>query len=326
VRRRDFLAGFSSAAIAGQFPAVAQQSTMPLVGFLNSASAEAYAPRVRAFQQGLAETGFTEGRNVAVLYRWANERNEQVPALAADLVRRNVSAIAAGGTRSALAAKEATGSTPVIFHTVTDPVAAGLVTSLSRPTANLTGITSLGVEVGPKRLELMRELMPQNTAIALLINPTFPGSDGIADRLHSAAQILGLRLHVLKAAEESDFDAVFASATNLKPVALVVSTDPLFTGRSSQLAAMALRFGIPTIYQYREFAAAGGLLSYGESFTESYRLLGLYTGRILKGEKVADLPVQQSAKVELILNLKTAKALGLTVPPTLLARADEVIE
>ena len=326
MRRRAFITGLSCAAVAAPFHAVAQQSTMPLIGFLNSASAEAYAPRVRAFQQGLAETGFAEGRNVSVLYRWANDRNEQVPALAADLVRRNVSAIAAGGTRSALAAKEASASTPVIFHTVTDPVAAGLVTSLSRPTANLTGITSLGVEVGPKRLELMRELMPQNTAIAVLINPTFPGSDGIANNLHSAAQVLGLRLHVLKAISELDFDAVFASASKLKPVALVVSTDPLFTGRSSQLAAMALRFGVPTIYQYREFAAAGGLLSYGESFTESYRLLGVYTGRILNGEKVADLPVQQSAKVELILNLKTAKALGLSVPLALFGRADEVIE
>jgi len=326
MNRRAFIVGLGGAAVTWPFRAMAQQSSMPLVGFLNSASADTYAPRVRAFQKGLAETGFTDGRNVSVLYRWANDRNEQVPALAADLVRRNVSAIAAGGTRSALAAKEASGSTPVIFHTVTDPVAAGLVTSLSRPTANLTGITSLGVEVGPKRLELMRELMPQNTAIALLINPTFPGSDGIADRLHSAAQVLGLRLHVLKAASESDFDAAFASATSLKPVALVIGTDPLFTGRSAQLAALALRSGVPAIYQYREFAAAGGLLSYGESFTESYRLLGVYTGRILNGEKVADLPVQQSAKVELILNLKTAKALGLDVPLSLLGRADEVIE
>jgi putative tryptophan/tyrosine transport system substrate-binding protein len=325
MRRREFVSLIGAAA-AWPIAARAQQAALPLVGFLNSSSPEAYRPRVRAFQQGLAETGFTEGRNLSILYRWANEQNEKLPALAADLVRRNVSAIAAGGTRSAVSAKEASSTIPVIFHTVTDPVAAGLVMSLSRPTANLTGITSLGVEIGPKRLELMRELMPQSTAIALLINPTFPGSNGIANRLHSAAQGLGLRLHVLKAASELDFDAVFVSATKLKPIGLVMSTDPLFTGRSSQLAAMALRFGIPAIYQYREFAAAGGLLSYGESFTDSYRLLGIYTGRILNGEKVADLPVQQSAKVELILNLKTAKALGLNVPLALLGRADEVIE
>jgi putative ABC transport system substrate-binding protein len=325
MKRREFIGLVGGAVAAGSVGARAQQA-MPVIGFLNSSSADAYAPRVRAFQNGLRETGYSEGNNVSILYRWANDRSEQVPSLAAELVRSNVSAIAAGGTRSALAAKEASTTTPVVFHTVTDPVAAGLVTSLSRPTGNLTGITSLGVEVGPKRVELMHELMPQSTTVALLINPTFPGSDGIVDQFQSAARVLSLRLHVLKASSKSDFNAVFASAASLKPVALVISTDPLFTGRTSQLATMALQFGVPAIYQYREFAAAGGLLSYGESFTESYRLLGIYTGRILNGERVADLPVQQSAKVELIVNLRTAKALGITVPLTLLGRADEVIE
>jgi ABC-type uncharacterized transport system substrate-binding protein len=234
--------------------------------------------------------------------------------------------IAAGGTRSAMAAKEATNIIPVVFHTVTDPTAFGLVTSLSRPTGNLTGITSLGVEVGPKRLELLREIMPAAKTVALLINPSFPDSDAIAKRLDAAAQALGLRLQVFKATAEADFARVFTALKDMRPVTLVISTDPLFTSRGVQLAALSLQNGIPAIYQYREFATAGGLLSYGESFTESYRLLGVYAGRLLKGEKVADLPVQQSAKVELILNLRTAKALGIDVPLSLLGRADEVIE
>jgi putative tryptophan/tyrosine transport system substrate-binding protein len=328
MRRREFIAGLGGAAASSAWPqaARAQPASFPTIGFLNSSSAAQYAPRVRAFQQGLAGVGYFEGRNVFVEYHWANDSNDRIPSLTSELVRRNVAVIAAGGTRTAIAAKDATTTIPVVFHTVTDPIAAGLVSSLSRPTGNLTGITSLGVEVGPKRVELLGELIPSTKVVALLINPSFPDSEGIARRLDAAAQALGLRMQILKATTEVDIVQAFAAMKDLRPVSLVISTDPLFTGRSAQLAALSLQNGIPAVYQYREFAVAGGLLSYGESFTESYRLLGVYAGRLLNGEKVANLPVQQSAKVELILNLKTAKTLGINVPLSLLGRADEVIE
>ena len=263
----------------------------------------------------------------AIEFRWAEGQYDRLPALAADLVRRQVAVLAATTTPGALAAKAATTTIPIVFATDGDPVRLGLAASLSRPGGNVTGVSNLNVEVGPKRLQLAHELNPAATVIALLVNPTNPLAEAVARDLQATARTLGVQLHVLHASSERDFDAVFTAAVQLRAAALVIgSADPLFGSRAAQLGALALRHGVPAIYQFREFAAAGGLVSYGGRFTDSYRQVGVYTGRILKGEKPADLPVQQSTKVELILNLKTAKALGLDVPQALLARADEVIE
>jgi putative tryptophan/tyrosine transport system substrate-binding protein len=283
---------------------------------------------LRAFHQGLGETGYVEGRNVTIEYRWAEGHNDRLPALVADLARLEVAVIAAtGGTAVALAAKAATTTIPIVFNIAADPVALGLVASLSRPGGNLTGVTSLSVQVAPKRLELLHELLPAVTVVALLINPTNPILAEIQSRdLQAAAGPLGLQLHVLHASTERDFDAVFATLAQLRAGALVIGTDLFFNTRSEQLAALTVRHAVPAIFQYREFAAAGGLMSYGNAIADPYRLVGVYTGRILKGEKPADLPVQRATKVELIINLKTAKALGLAVPLPLLGRADEVIE
>jgi putative ABC transport system substrate-binding protein len=325
MRRRAFISLLGGAA-TWPLAARAQQPAMPVVGFLHPGSPETAASDVALFRKGLGETGYVEARNVAIEYRWAQGRLHQLPALAADLVGRRMAVIAAISTPSALAAKAATSTIPIIFTTAADPVEAGLVTSLNRPSDNLSGVTTLNLELGPKRLELLRDLIPTATIIALLVNPTNLTAETQSRDLQAAARNLGLQLHVLHASTERDFDTVFATLVQLRASALIIGTDVLFINRSEQLAALTVRHAVPTITDYREFAAAGGLMSYGGSITDLYRTVGAYIGRILKGEKPADLPVQQFTKVELVINLKTAKALGLTIPLPLLGRADEVIE
>jgi ABC-type uncharacterized transport system substrate-binding protein len=326
MRRRQFITLLGGAA-AWPIAARAQQPAMPVIGFLGSASAGPYARMMAAFRQGLNETGYVEGRNVAIEYRWAEGQNDRLPALAADLVRRQVTVIATTGTPETLAAKAATATIPIVFQVGIEPVQVGLVASLSRPGGNLTGVTNLNVEVGPKRLELLKELVPTATLMALLVNPTSPNlTESTTKDALAAARTLGVQLHVLHASTERDIDDAFAALVQLRAGALVIGSDVFFNSRREQLAALALRHAVPAIFQYREFAVAGGLMSYGANFTESYRQVGVYTGRVLKGEKPSDLPVHQSTKVELIINLKTAKALGITFPLTVLGRADEVIE
>ena len=328
IRRREFITLLGGAAAAWPVVARAQQPAMPVVGSLISYSLDQSGLRLlSAFRDGLKEAGYEDGRNVAIEYRSAEGHYDRLPALARDLVSRRSTVIAAvGGSPAALAAKVATMSIPIVFQVGVDPVEAGLVESLSRPGGNLTGIANLAVEVGPKRLELLQQLVPTAIVIAVLINPTRSNVDTETRELQAAANQLRIKLHMLHASAAADFDTVFTHLVELHAGGLVISGDPFFNSRSEQLAALAIRHGVPAVYQFHEFAAAGGLVSYGSSITNTHRLAGIYTGRILKGEKPADLPVQQSTKVELIINLKTAKALGLEVPPTLLARADEVIE
>jgi len=327
IGRRKFLATLGGAAVAWPLAARAQQPAMPVIGFLNGASQEGYAPSVAAFRQGLNEAGYVEGQNVTIEYRWAEGQYDRLPSLAAELIQQKVSVIAATSTPAALAAKAATSTVPIVFTTGGDPIKLGLVASMRRPGGNVTGATQLTVEVGPKRLELARELFPGATTFALLVNPANPVAATVSKDLQAVADTLAVRLHVLHASTEADFEAVFATAAQLRAAALVISTaDPLFNSHAAQLGALALRHSVPAIYQLREFATAGGLMSYGGYTTDTYRLGGVYTGRILKGEKPADLPVVQSTKVELIVNLKTARALGITVPLPLSGRADEVIE
>jgi len=328
IGRRQFISALGGAAVTWPLTAGAQQPAMPVIGFLGSASPDEYAMRLRAFREGLKEAEYVEGQNVAIEYRWAEGQNSRLSTLAAELVHRQVTEIvAAGGTPSAMAAKAATATVPIVFAVAVDPVNVGLVASLNRPGGNMTGVTNLNVEIGPKRLELLRELLPKATIIAVLVNPTSPSlTEPFLQPMQAAASALGLKLRILNASTESDFDTVFATLVQPRADALVIGPDTFFDTRSEQLAALSLRHAVPTIFQYRAFVAAGGLISYGTDETEYYRLVGGYAGRILKGEKPADLPVVQSTKVELILNLKTAKALGLAVPLPLLGRADEVIE
>ena len=326
MRRREFITLLGGASAAWPLPARAQQRAMPLVAFLNSGSPDGYAPMVAAFRQGLKETGYVEGQNVAVEYRWAEGQYDRVPAMALELIVGRQVAVIVANFPGVMAIKAAITTIPIVFTTASDPVQVGLVASLARPGGNVTGATQLHVEVMPKRLELAHELVPTATTIAFLANPTHPHTEPLLKDLQAAARILGVQLHVLHASTERDFDTVFATLAQLRAGALVIGNDTFFTSRIELLAALALRHAVPAIYQDRPFAAAGGLMSYGGSNTELYRLAGVYTGRILKGEKPADLPVQQATRVELIINMKTAKALGLTFPLTLLGRADEVIE
>jgi putative ABC transport system substrate-binding protein len=297
---------------------------MPVVGFLHNSSLERRRSYVLAFQQGLREIEYVEGQNVIVEYRWAEDHPDRVPALAADLVRRNVSVIVATGPAAAIA-QASTSTIPIVFGTASDPVQAGLVASLSRPGGNVTGFASMGAELEPKRLELLHELVPTAGTLAVLFEPIEANAERLIG-LQKAARALGLQLHVQNASTEAEIETAFAMLGQERPRALLVSASSLFSNFGERIAALSVRQRIPAIYQYREFAAAGGLMSYGGSLTDVYRLAGVYAGRILKGEKPTDLPVQQSTKVELIINLKTAKALGLTIPPGLLVRADEVIE
>jgi putative ABC transport system substrate-binding protein len=327
MQRREFITLLGGAAVTWPLAARAQQPAMPVVGFLNGASPNLYAIRLHAFRQGLKEAGYVEGQNVAIEYRWADGRYDLLPALAADLVRRQVTAIVSGGSAASVAAKAATATIPIVFSVGDDPVKIGLVTSLNRPSGNLTGVSNLSAELLPKRLELLHELLPKATIIALLINPASPSiAEPFTRAMKAAASTLGLQLRILEASNEQDFDRVFSAMVQMRADALVIMPDVFFTTRSEEFAALTLRYAVPAIYEYRPFVAAGGLISYGGDQTENYRLLGIYTGKVLKGEKPANLPVVQSTKVELILNLKTAKALGITVPLPLIGRADEVIE
>jgi putative ABC transport system substrate-binding protein len=324
VRRREFMLLLAGAMIAGR-RLRAQQKAVPVVGFLHFASSGPFAPFVGAFQKGLGETGYVEGQNLAIEYRWAEGHYDRLPSLAADLVARNVDVIVAAGPPSARAAKSATSAIPIVFSSG-DPVGEGLVASLARPGGNLTGVSILTVELMAKRLELLSELVPRVGVIALLVNPNNPNTEPMMRDVQEAARAKRIQLPVLKAGSESEIDAAFASLVQLQAGGLVVGTDPFFNSRREQLVALAARHAVPAIYEWREFAAAGGLISYGPSLTSIYRQDGIYVGKILKGAKPADLPVEQPTRFELVINLKTAKALGLTIPPSILARADEVIE
>jgi putative tryptophan/tyrosine transport system substrate-binding protein len=316
------LGGMMTAPLAGH----AQEKAMPVIGFLSGVSPGPHASFVAAFHQGLGEAGYFEGQNVAIEYRWAEGSFDRLPELAADLVGRKVDLIAAISGLSARAAKDATSTIPIVFAVGTDPVGDGLVTSLARPGGNLTGVSFLVVELNLKRFQLLSDLVPQAGVIALLVNPNSPSAEPIIRDLREAARAKQVQLSILKAGTEGEIDAAFATLAQLHAGALLVGNNPFFTSRREQLVALASRHAVPAIYEWREFAASGGLISYGPSLTAAYRQLGNYAGKILKGAKPADLPVQQPTKFELVINLKTAKALGLTVPQSLLARADEVIE
>jgi ABC-type uncharacterized transport system substrate-binding protein len=327
MKRREFITLLGGAAV-WPLAARAQQSVMPVIGYIGTGSRESDAFRLPSFHQGLSESGYVEGRNVAIEYRWAEGHNDRLPALASDLVRRQVAVIAVpASTPGALAAKAATGTIPIVFYIGLDPVELGLVASLHRPGGNITGVTGWNVAVGPKRLELLHEVVPTATILALLVNPSSPDlAEGDAREQQAAAKTLGLQLRILHASTDRDLDQVFTTLLELRAGGLVIGTDSFFNTRKEQLAALSLRHRVPSIHQYREYAEAGGLMGYGTETSDLSRQVGVYTGRILKGEKPADMPVQQATRVELSVNLKTAKMLGLAIPPPLLARAEHVIE
>jgi putative ABC transport system substrate-binding protein len=327
MRRRTFVALLGGVVAAWPFAARAQQKAMPVIGVLSTGSPGVSSGLFMAFRQGLSEAGYVEGQNLAIEYRWAEGNYDRLPALAADLVGRKVDLIMASSPPSALAAKSATSTIPIVFRGGADPVGGGLVASLARPGGNLTGVSFVPNELTAKRLELLSELVPQAGVIALLVNPTSgANTERVIRDVQEAARTKGLQLHVLKASSESEIDAALASLVQLHVDALVVGADPFLSGRREQLVALASRHAVPAIYAWREFADSGGLISYGASLTAAFHLVGAYAGKVLKGTKPSDLPVEQPTKYELVINLKTAKALGLTVPPSLLARADEVIE
>ena len=327
MRRREFISLLGSAAATWPFAVLAQQAAMPVIGYLSAATPNEGEPNAAAFRRGLQEAGYVEGQNVAIEYRWAEQQTDRLPAMAADLLQRHVNVIAATTTPGALAAQAATTTIPIVFEMGGDPVRLGLVVNLNRPGGNVTGVTSLIVEVAPKRLELLHELLPTAKVVALLVNPADRALAQAQQReVLSAVRNRGLELHVLNAKSESDFDTVFADIKRLRVDGLVIGGGSLFLRGINKLAALTVRHAVPAIYQYRDFPTAGGLMSYGSDILDSYRLAGIHTGRVLKGENPAELPVVQATKFEFVINLKTAKALGLTIPNTLIGRADEVIE
>jgi putative ABC transport system substrate-binding protein len=327
MQRREFITLLGGAVAAWPTDALAQQPALPLIGYLSSGSQGLLGDRTSVFLKGLAESGYVPGRNVAIEYRWAEAHYDRLPELAADLVRQRVNVIVTPDSIvTARAAKAATAIIPIVFGIGADPVASGLVASFNRPGGNLTGATRLSGELEPKRLQLLHDLVPAARTFALLVNPENPVTKLLTNEMQAAARTLGLELLILEAGTARDLDAAFASMARLRTEGIVISPDPFFVQQTTRLAALALDQAIPAMFQYREFAAAGGLISYAANRTESYRLVGLYAGRILKGEKPSDLPIQRATKFELVINLQTAKALGLEVPHTLLATADEVVE
>ena len=326
MRRREFITLMGASMAAWPRAARTQQPAMPVIGFLNSASPEAHAPKITAFRQGLKEAGYVEGHNVAIEYRSAEGHYDRLPALAADLVRRQVAEIVALGTPAALAAKAASSTIPIVINVGIDPAQIGLVTSFNRPGGNVTGLAVLTVELAAKQLEVLHELLRTSAAVALLVNPNTAVTEPVIKGVRDAARSLGLQLHILNASTEGEIDAAFGKLIELRAGALVVGGDPFFNSRRDQIVALAARHALPAIYEWREFVVAGGLMSYGTDLADAYRQVGIYAGKILKGAKPADLPVERVVRLELVINLKTAKTLGLTFPITLLGRADEVIE